>query len=132
MGANGFLGRHTCQLLDRLGEPVAAIATTPDTRFIENFAPSVRAMSTAEFDSPAGRDVITNAKALVYFRWHSVPATFVDEPWRELPDNVMPAMRFFLRVAEASRQAKIVFLSSGGTVYGTGTAPHSEHSAARP
>lgn len=133
VGANGFLGRHTCELLERRGEPAIAVSRKPDPKFFERFAPSVTCMSAAEFASAAGTEVIAQARAIVYFTWGSGPATFAEKPWRELPENVQPAFEFFLRVASISPATKIVFMSSGGTVYGSnGTEPRKETSPTRP
>ena len=132
VGANGFLGRHMCELLERRGESAVVVSTNPDGSFFERFAPSLRIMTSNEFDSPVGDSVIAEADAIVYFRWRSVPGTFVGEPWRELSENLDPAMTLFLRIADVSRRTKIVFLSSGGTVYGIGAQPQSESSATRP
>ena len=133
VGANSFLGRHTCELLERRGEPGVVVSRTPDRCFFERFAPSLRVMDAVEFASPSGRSVIANATAIVYFVWSSVPATFAEEPWRELTENVTPAFKFFLRIADISPNAKIVFMSSGGTVYGgQGDTPKSETDATYP
>ena len=133
VGANGFLGRHTSELLERRGRRGVVVSRAPDRRFLERFAPSLKVMDATEFASPAGRDVIAAATAIVYFTWSSVPATFAEEPWRELPENVEPAFRFFLHVANISSRPKIVFMSSGGTVYGPhGNAPKSETDPTNP
>ena len=132
-GANGFLGRHTCELLGRRGEQALAVSRKPDPGFFAQFAPSVHYMDADEFFSSAGADAISKARAIVYFAWASVPATFAEEPWREVEENVKPAFRLFLRVSELAPEAKIVFLSSGGTVYGReGTAPKPETSPTKP
>lgn len=133
VGANGFLGRHSCELLDRRGVEAVAVSRSPDPRFFERFAPSIRSMSVAEFASSAGAEIIPQARAVVYLAWGSVPATFHQEPWRELAVNVEPAFKLFLRIAELAPNAKIVLLSSGGTVYGRdGTEPKSETSPTNP
>jgi UDP-glucose 4-epimerase len=132
-GAGGFLGRHTCELLARRGEQAIAVSRRPDPRFFEKLAPSIRYMETDEFASSAGVEAIIEARAIAYFAWASVPATFADEPWREAGENVEPAFRLFLRAAELAPKAKIVFLSSGGTIYGrNGTEPKVETSPTRP
>jgi len=133
LGANGFLGRHTCELLERRRLPAMLVSRVPDRSFIQRFAPSLNAMSTAEFASASGDRIIAQARAIIYFTWGSLPATFVDEPWRELLENVQPAFAFFSRVAAISSKTKVVFLSSGGTVYGLGSAePRSETAATQP
>ena len=133
IGANGFLGRQTTQLLERQGHPAIAVSRNPDWDFFKRFTPSLQVMNAADFASSAGDDAIAAADAIIYLVCHSVPSTFVDEPWRELPENVQPALEFFHRVAKISPKPKIVFLSSGGTIYGSeGTAPQSETAPTRP
>ena len=133
VGANGFLGRHTCEFLERQDEPAIVVSRNPDRHFLARFSPSLSAMTTREFASAAGDEAIARATAIVYFTWTSVAPTFVTEPWRELTENVKPAFELFLRAAKISRDVKIVFLSSGGTVYGDTTpAPRAESSPTRP
>ncbi len=133
VGAGGFLGRHMCELLERKGERAVAVVRQGDRSFSERFAASLDVIDDAAFASPAGLDLLAGARAVVYFVWRSVPATFADEPCREVTDNLGPAFQFFQRVASAPRRVKIVFLSSGGTVYGhDGATPKSEISATNP
>jgi UDP-glucose 4-epimerase len=133
VGANGFLGRHTAELLERQGQPALAVSRNPDADFFKRFTPSLQTMNAVDFASSAGSDAIAKADAIVYLVWRSVPSTFVDEPWRELPENVQPALELFHRVAEVSPKCKIVLLSSGGTIYGSeGTTPRSEAAPTRP
>jgi len=133
IGANGFLGRHTAELLERQGTPAIAVSRNPDREFFRRFTPSLQIMNAADFASSAGDDAIAAADAIIYLVCQSVPSTFVDEPWRELPENVQPALEFFHRVARISLKPKIVLLSSGGTIYGSdGMAPQSETAPTRP
>jgi UDP-glucose 4-epimerase len=133
VGANGFLGRHMCELVERRGERAVAVVRRPDRWFFDHFAPSLEVVDASQFDAAAGLELISRARAVVYFVWRSVPATFAAEPWREVHENVEPAFEFFMRVARASRDLRIVFLSSGGTVYGNdGTGAKAETSATRP
>ena len=105
----------------------------PDKRFLEQYAPSLEVMEATEFALDLGAELIARACAVVYFTWRSVVATFADEPWREVTENVAPAFAFFLRVAAISPKVKTVFTSSGGTVYGPcGEDPKSETSPTRP
>ena len=120
VGGNGFLARHTCELFQRNHQPALVVSRDPDGRFLERFAPSLEVMSAGEFASAAGREVIAQSRAIVYFTWSSVVSTFADNPWREISENVAPAFAFFQRVAKISNDVRIVFISSGGTVYGVG------------
>jgi UDP-glucose 4-epimerase len=133
LGANGFLGRHTAELLGRRGQRAIAVSRAPDRGFFERLAPSLKVMTAAEFASSAGYAAIAEAEALIYFAWGSVPATFADAPWQELPENVQPCLELFHRVAAISPRTRIVLLSSGGTIYGAGgTAPRDEAAPTRP
>jgi UDP-glucose 4-epimerase len=132
-GANGFLGRHTAELLGGRGQRAIAVSRTPDREFFERFEPALRVMTAAEFASAAGDAAIAEAEALIHLAWGSVPSTFVDEPWRELPENVQPSLALFQRVAAISPRTKIVLLSSGGTIYGNeGITPKDEAAPTRP
>lgn len=134
LGANGFLGRHLCSLLERDRHQAVAVSRRPDSRFFNTHAPSLSLMTEADlFSTSGGREVLSLARAVVCLNWRSVPVTFATEPWREVPENVEPAMLTFWRLAEAAPAAKIVFLSSGGTVYGAeGTTPRTELSPTHP
>jgi UDP-glucose 4-epimerase len=132
-GANGFLGRHTAELLGRRQQRAIAVSRAPDHSFFERFAPALEVMTVAEFASSSGEAAIAEAEALIHFAWGSVPSTFVDQPWRELPANVQPSFELFQRVAAISPRTKNVLLSSGGTIYGSeGTTPKDEAAPTRP
>jgi UDP-glucose 4-epimerase len=133
VGANGFLGRHFCEFLESRREPAVAVSRQPDAAFFERFAPSLRTMTPAALASTGGDELMQQAKAVIYLTWSSVPATFDNEPWREVPENVLPAFEFFSRVAAISNPPKIILLSSGGTIYGgEDRVPKTEASATRP
>jgi hypothetical protein len=59
-----------------------------DRRFFDGFTRSVRVMDLTEFASSASSDAIATAEVVIYYIWRSVPLTLVDEPWRELSENV--------------------------------------------
>ena len=133
IGANCFLAKHLCEFLERSGRTTVVVSRKHDRRFLDRFAPSLRRMEATEFASASGHALIAQARALVYFTWRSVPGTSVAEPLREVTDNVEPAFEFFLRVSAISQRAKIVFISSGGTVYARdGCDPKSETSPTGP
>jgi UDP-glucose 4-epimerase len=117
VGGGGFLGSHLCELLSLRHQRVTVVYPRNDAPHVADKAPLVDVMSASEFASAAGDHAIKSATAIVYLAWQSVPATFANEPSREVSSNVLPAFDFFLRVARLSPQTKIVFLSSGGTVY---------------
>ena len=87
VGANGFLGRLVCELVEENHTPAVAVSKNSDYAFFERFAPSLRVMDASDF----AREVDDRA----CFGNRPAPAilTFEQEPWREVPENVQPAGR---------------------------------------
>jgi UDP-glucose 4-epimerase len=133
IGGNGFIGRHLAALLHDRGL-TAAVVTRRAARAQETYGGGVAPVVDAEaFAGVAGDRLLADAEAVVYLASASVPSTFAEEPWREIPANVEPAARFFARCATANPSAKLVLLSSGGTVYGqTGGTPLPEDAPTQP
>jgi UDP-glucose 4-epimerase len=125
VGGNGFVGRHISGMLSSMGESCCIVSrqnihSKSDHDKLQYLHPDN--LSTIE-----GRDYVTNARAIVYLVTTSVPNTFFNEPWLEMSNNVSPAFEFFEECAKINPKAKIVFISSGGTVYGrVGSAPADE------
>jgi UDP-glucose 4-epimerase len=124
IGGNGFIGRHLAGLLhDRC--LTAAIVARRVARADEAYrGGTTRVIGAEAFAGAAGDRLLAEAEAVVYLASDSVPSTFAAEPWREIPVNVEPAARLFARCAATNPSAKLVLISSGGTIYGrTGGTP---------
>jgi UDP-glucose 4-epimerase len=132
IGGNGFIGRHLAALLQDRG--LAAVVVTRRARAEEAHGRGMAPVVDAEaFAGVAGDRLLADAEAVVYLASGSVPSTFAAEPWREIPVNVEPAARFFARCASTNPSAKLVLISSGGTVYGrTSGAPVPEDAPTQP
>ena len=116
-GGTGFIGKNLLAALHASGEQALAVSRNPDNEFLRLHAPSSRAMSTVDFyRDPAA--ALSECHAVVYLASNSVPGSNLDEPWKELHDNIDPLMRLLAAVQECRPQSHMVFLSSGGTVYG--------------
>lgn len=133
IGGNGFIGRHLAALLHDRGL-TAAVVTRRAARVEETCGGGTAPVIDAEaFAGVTGDRLLADAEAVVYLASASVPSTFAAEPWREIPANVEPAARFFTRCAVINPSAKLVLISSGGTVYGrTAGAPVPEETPTRP
>ena len=123
IGGNGFIGRHTTFMAERTGVPVTVVDFAPDLPMLEKHAPGAVAMTAVDFGGERGDELIARADAVVYLATNSVPQTFAVEPWLEVSENVVPAFRVFGRISEINPKARIVLLSSGGTVYGAQDRP---------
>ncbi len=132
IGGNGFIGRHVAARVHDRG--LTAVVVTRRGRAGEADGGGTAPVVDAEaFAGVAGDRLLAEAEAIVYLASGSVPSTFAAEPWREIPVNVDPAARLFARCAATNRSAKLVLISSGGTVYGrTSGAPVPEDAPTRP
>jgi UDP-glucose 4-epimerase len=134
VGGNGFLGRHLTVRAHEAGIPAGVVSRTPDSQFIATYAPSAISLALPDFEGRTGEELLLErATALIYLASHSVPGSNVENPSLEIPGNVEPAFSTFLRVGRLRPDLPIVFLSSGGTVYGrTDLAPIPETAPLRP
>lgn len=117
VGGGGFIGSHIRRRLTVLG-PTSVVIVSDNTPQLP-LRPNERLVTRAEFAGASGSGLIERANSIVYLATASTVATFTEAPWDELVQNVDPFFRFLLRVSEINPRCKIVFASSGGTVYGT-------------
>jgi UDP-glucose 4-epimerase len=133
IGGNGFIGRHLVTLLNERGIAAAVVTRRPGRAGEVRGGRTAPVIGAEAFAGIAGDRLLAAAEAVVYLASSSVPSTFAAEPWREIPVNVEPAARFFARCAAINPAARLVLISSGGTVYGrTGGTPVTEDAPTRP
>lgn len=120
LGGGGFLGSHVRLLLSK--QPGAqsgadvAIVTHQPLRI--PLTASETWISAECFEERRGERLLEMASAVIYMASASVPSSFAAEPWREVSENVAPAVRFLHRLARRNPKAKFIQISSGGTIYG--------------
>lgn len=133
VGAAGFVARHLCAALSAAGREATCVSrTAPDPEFLDRHAPLARPLAFDEFEQDAAHH-LRRHDALVYLASASVPGTFAAEPWRELAANVEPLLRLGHAAVAANPAIKLVYVSSGGTVYGRGDGtPFAETAALAP
>jgi len=116
IGGNGFLGRHLRRLIEQtLDEDVTIVSRRPSDIPL---GPREEFLTSQAFCTDHSADVIRMASSIIYLATASTPSVFAQEPWRELSENASPALFQFERIAKLNPTARIVLLSSGGTVYG--------------
>jgi UDP-glucose 4-epimerase len=64
-------------------------------------------------------DIYRNAFAIFHLAWDTTPATSAGQPSLELSANLLPSLRL-LEFLEHECSAHLIYVSSGGTVYGRG------------
>ncbi|QDM41023.1 NAD-dependent epimerase/dehydratase family protein [Altererythrobacter sp. TH136] len=125
LGAGGFIGINLTVALRQSGAVVRAFGRRP--RYSD--APAADQWIEGEFHE---RDAIAEAVQGVTHVFHllggSAPAAHNLTPEKELTGNLQPSLALFEACAEA-RIERLVFASSGGTVYGPGAPVPTEETA---
>ena len=116
LGGTGFIGSH---LVDRLladGHQVRVFARSP-----ERFRPPLPAVDYRQADLadiPALVEALTGIEVVYHLVSTTVPSTSNRDPVFDIESNLVGMVRL-LQVARDSGVRRLVYLSSGGTVYGT-------------
>ncbi len=121
-GGTGFIGRNMAIALEAEGIRARAVSRQPDRGFLADHAPEIEPITLEQFHADPAT-ALFGCTSVVYLAGTSTPASNVQTPWRELPDNVEPLLRVLRAVQDNRPEAHVVFVSSGGTVYGPSAAP---------
>jgi len=129
IGGVGFIGSHFARRLADSGRHITVL-----DRQLPADAESGHAITYVAGDF-ADRKLIESLVArhdeVVHLAYATVPNTSFDDPLADLTQNLPPAVQLFDLVARSG--AKLLFVSSGGTVYGEAEqVPESEEHPTRP
>lgn len=109
-GSTGFIGRHVVKLLDSRG--------VAHKRFCHKVTLEDASAIPVEFENPVSyRDHLAGVSTVVLLVSQSSPGSFANRAESEVVHNLLPYARF-LEVVPSSSIRHVVFVSSGGTVYG--------------
>ena len=115
LGASGFIGRHLVRVLDDAGASVRALVR----RDVGGFPEGVECVA-GSFDTPADFDrALEGLDVLVHVAASNTVATSHSAPLRELDGDLRTSLSL-LEALQRRRNIHLVFVSSGGTVYGDG------------
>lgn len=123
LGGCGFLGSHICHELVRNGHPVRVF----DKLYAERSRLSdiQDEVEVVEGDVARASDVLSaleGAKTVFHLVHTTVPGSSMADPSYDVESNVAASVRWLSRLGETGVR-RIIFVSSGGTVYGV---PQSE------
>lgn len=128
VGGTGFIGKNLCAILHQKGLHAVTLSRRPDTSFLENHAPSIGSLRTEDTSDK----FLSNVETVFYLASQSNPAT-CGSIHSEYQLNINPAASLMDRVVNLNPGVRVVFLSSGGTIYGPHhSKPISEDTALNP
>lgn len=125
LGANGFAGAAITSHLASMGHPVLAYGRSPLA------APGVEPVQGSIEDASLLREAIARCSHIVHAASLTTPGTSARDPSLEVVGNLLPLARI-LECAEAYPGRCLVYLSSGGAVYGDLADGASESTMLRP
>lgn len=129
IGGSGFLGQALVHRLITNGSTVVATSLTPTRRF------RLQGLRWRDFDLSqftGDPDLLDGISVIYHLGWSSIPSTADSIP-AELITNVAGSVRLLEAVFRHNRNIRVVFASSGGTVYGRiGPHPAREDQALAP
>jgi UDP-glucose 4-epimerase len=132
LGGGGFLGGHLVEALQNAGSQVRVFDRVPRRATTADIAPSTQWY---EGDFGNRGDVamaLDGCDVAFHLVATTLPRASNDDPVHDLESNLLPTVRF-LDLALEHGIRKVVFASSGGTVYGNPlTVPLSETHPTRP
>ena len=116
VGGNGFIGSHLVDKLLKAGDVVRVL-----DRSLEKFRDPLPQIEyvTGDFSDPfILGESLSDIDVVYHLASTTVPSTSNMDPVRDVQDNLVGAIHLIDQMLKA-KVSRIVFLSSGGTVYGT-------------
>lgn len=113
IGGTGFIGDHLCRALARRGAAVTSFSRQPPLRAIEHVTGLTGDVGCSEALAAA----CVEADCIYWVAGETTPADSVRDPGLEVAGNLLPLARFLTLIGGAT-PARLVYTSSGGTIYG--------------
>ena len=116
-GANGFIGRNLLLALSDRDIETRAVSRSFDRSFTERLSGNIEYIESdfADTENLFQGIVPESGATHILLVSNSLPSTWTKAPSLEVSENLLPYVRFLERLQAVDR---VVFLSSGGTVYG--------------
>jgi UDP-glucose 4-epimerase len=113
-----------------MGIGACIVSRNPDVAFFNQHAPGTHALSLSAFNGPTGRDLVQKASAVVYMVGRGTPGTGYTPGF--LNFELDPAFELMERLANENPNARLIYISSGGAIYGDCAEPADEDQALNP
>jgi UDP-glucose 4-epimerase len=119
VGGDGFIGSHVVDQLVELKHETTVFDKCPYqmTKNLEHLKSKIRVVSGEFANKTDLRDVLQGQDVVYHFVWASTPIASWKDPYIEIDENIRLSVQL-IEIAAEMGVKKIVFPSSGGTVYG--------------
>jgi UDP-glucose 4-epimerase len=118
LGGCGFIGSHVAEQLVARGHDVAIFARpNVDRRNVEAIEARVRFIGGDFQNSENVRDAVEGADTVIHLIGSTLPGNSLDNPVFDIQTNVVASVNL-LSACVAAKVGKVIYISSGGTVYG--------------
>lgn len=112
LGGSGFIGSHLGRLLSQMGHYVRVVDIKPP------LCPADDYIAMALKDIPLHPSVLDNIEVVYHLAWNSLPKTSNINPSADIDDNLIGSVGLLEQCVINQGVKKVIFISSGGTVYG--------------
>lgn len=133
IGGTGFIGKHLIVALNKHEIEHVSFSRNPDVDFPKKHAPATKVDRISSLLAEENIQYIEKASLVVYLASSSTPASRMNSPQLEIENSIKPAIQTIADIHSVNPNAQILFMSSGGTVYGDGhTQPIPENALLKP
>jgi UDP-glucose 4-epimerase len=118
LGGTGFIGRHVALHLANLGFRVCIASRKPPKDVYSESVSSL--ISWVEFDMATANwaALLRDVDVLHHYAWSTIPSSANADPGADLVRNLAPTVALLEEMRRISAPPRLIFSSSGGTVYG--------------
>lgn len=117
LGGDGFIGRHVAIILDRTGFDVTIATRLPPVFSFPAGSKDRIVRKSFELASADWDDLVRDVDVVHHYAWSSIPSSANANPAGDLLMNVTATIGL-LEALRRKGNGRVVFTSSGGTVYG--------------
>jgi UDP-glucose 4-epimerase len=117
LGGCGFIGRHVAARLLRQGEKVVLADRQPLAEMPPGTPPDAFSFRAFDLVSADWDGLISDCDVIHHYAWSTLPQTANEDPVADLCTNVSSTISL-LEAMRRRGEKRLVFASSGGTVYG--------------
>ncbi len=112
LGGHGFIGSHIIEALTAAGHTLRVFARKP-----AGFKHTAEWFTGDFLDAGKLSEALVNMDAVIHCISTTVPATSISDPVYDIESNLIGTVKL-LQLMQSQRVTRLVYISSGGTIYG--------------